>query len=522
MPDSATRIARTISLQAMPADMYGQHDSTPVSLRALRRSNATELARQLNVSAEIMRAAIRTNRAGLSRTSERLIRRRPELLDELRRVHAQTYRADESPLHIVDVAVDRAVLSERPFSLGVRYQNAGRVPVALASVRVAWAGDPFVLEQEVRGDAHEGTDANEGTIEVRFDEEHTLPIGRAEFEVTLFREDGAMSSFVRSVYVLPSNPLSLSVDPAGARVTGSWSARGDYQPASDTFLTECEITLANGDPGAVGMNRRVSWEFWDGPVGGGTRIESGSFDWPSSVSVPAFGVWKGGVSFSSPRGSGIFNTYDRKEDMSLSISMTANDGRVVRGEITARVMLAYGVNIIKVGAFGAQEHVDLYDAVDRMRQIYERRDITLRGVNRFIISDAQAGSYTVLNSEDEIRDMWEDWSCANDSIDVYVAQDFQWSTFNGLAGHIPGPSSKGGREDGVAVEKTGFTDASGTMRLNVTTLAQLIGHEVGHYLGLEHLEDTNNLMRSNTGNRGPDLNYNQYRLMFPHGYVYYE
>jgi hypothetical protein len=305
-------------------------------------------------------------------------------------------------------------------------------------------------------------------------------------------------------------------------VTGTWSARGDYQPATDTFLTECEVTLANGDPAAVGMNRRVSWEFWDGPVGGGTRIESGTFDWPSSVSVPAFGVWKGSVSFSSPRGSGIFNTYDRKEDMSLSISMTANDWRVVRGESTARVMLSYGVNIIKVGAFGAQEHVDLYNAVDRMRQIYERRDMTLRAVNRFIISDAQAGSYTILNSEGEIRDMWEDWSCPNDSIDVYVAQDFQWSTFNGLAGHIPGPSSKGGREDGVAVEKTGFTDASGTMRLNVTTLAQLIGHEVGHYLGLEHLEDTNNLMRSNTGNRGPDLNYDQYRLMFPHGYVYYD
>jgi predicted Zn-dependent protease len=60
------------------------------------------------------------------------------------------------------------------------------------------------------------------------------------------------------------------------------------------------------------------------------------------------------------------------------------------------------------------------------------------------------------------------------------------------------------------------------MRLPVTTLAQLIGHEVGHYLGLEHLEDTNNLMRSNTGDRGPDLNYDQYRSMYPHGFVFYE
>ena len=111
-------------------------------------------------------------------------------------------------------------------------------------------------------------------------------------------------------------------------------------------------------------------------------------------------------------------------------------------------------------------------AVDQMRQIYERRDITLRSVERFIINNALAGSYTVLNSEDEIRDMWEDWSVPNGSIDVYVAQDFSWDSFNGLAGDIPGPSSKGGRRDGVAVEKTGFTDASGTLRLDVTTLAQ--------------------------------------------------
>ena len=208
--------------------------------------------------------------------------------------------------------------------------------------------------------------------------------------------------------------------------------------------------------------------------------------------------------------------------MAIAITMRAADGRVIRGEITARVMLAFGVNIIKVGDFGAQEHIDLYDAVDRMRLIYERRDITLRGVDRRLISTAQAGAYPIINSEDEFHDLLEDWSCRNDFIDVYMVQDFQWGTFNGHTGDTPGPASKGGREDGVAVEKTGFTDASGTRRLSVTTLAQLIGHEVGHYLGLPHLEDPNNLMRSNTGVRGPDLSYDQYRLMFPHGFMFYE
>ena len=133
-----------------------------------------------------------------------------------------------------------------------------------------------------------------------------------------------------------------------------------------------------------------------------------------------------------------------------------------------------------------------------------------------------AGSYTVINSEDEVRDMWEDWSVPNSSIDVYVSQSFSWSSYNGYAGDIPGPASKGGRRDGVAVSKTGFTDSAGNARLTVETLAQLIGHEVGHYLGLEHQETTSNLMRSNTGDRGPELDYDQYRKMFPHGFMHYE
>jgi len=516
MADAFTRIARSFSVPTRPADAYGDFDSEHAALVVLRDSDPDELARRLDVSTDIAALAIRADREDWAGASAAVIRAQPELLGDFRRVHANAVHTDEFPLHITDVTPGGPVMSDADFTLVVRFQNAGDAPLAIASVQVSWAGDPFVVEQETR------TDERDGAIEISFGGDHHLPVGPVEFLVTLLRADGAQSTFRRGAYVLPSNPLALSLGPAGARVTGSWSVRGDYQPGTDTFLTECEITLANGDPRSVTMNRRVTWQFWDGGVGSGTLIESGAFDWSGPISVPASGVWRGGIWFSSPRNSGIFGTYDRKEDMALSVSMTAADGRVVRGEITARVMLAFGVNIIKVGAFGAQEHVDLYDAVDQMRLIYERRDLTLRGVDRRIITDAQAGSYTIVNDEDEFRDLLEDWSCRNDFVDVYVVQDFQWSTYNGYAGDIPGPASKGGRKDGVAVEKTGFTDASGTMRLSVATLSQLIGHEVGHYLGLPHLENTNNLMRSNTGNRGPDLDYDQYRLMFPHGYVFYE
>jgi predicted Zn-dependent protease with MMP-like domain len=516
MPDDFTSVVRTLSLSTMPAEKYGAFDSDVLVLQRLHDVNADDVVRRLGVETEAVRLALEIDGRPWSQSCAAVLRERPELLTDFRRIYAATLRADESTLNITDVRADGAVLSDTALTLLVSYTNAADSAVDLVSVDVRWAGEPFVVQQEV------GRQEAEGTLEVNFDEERTLPVGPAEFLVTLFRADGAQATFRRTVYVLPANPLSLGLGPAGARVTGSWSVRGDYLPASDTFLTECEITIANGDAGAVSMNRRVSWEFWDGGVGTGTLVESGAFDWAGAISVPTHGVWRGSIWFSSPRGSGIFGRYDRKEDMALQVTMSATDGRVISGGITARVLLAYGVNIIKVGDFGSQEHVDLYDAVDRMRQIYEARDITLRGVDRWIISSASAGSYTTINDENEFRDLLQDWSVPNDFVDVYVVQSFAWDSYNGYAGNIPGPASKGGREDGVAVDKSGFTDASGTARLPVTTLAQLIGHEVGHYLGLAHLEDTNNLMRSNTGDRGPDLNYDQYRLMFPHGYMVYE
>jgi hypothetical protein len=423
--------------------------------------------------------------------------------------------ADDRGIYIDDItAEDDYVFSNQPFRLKVQFINCGEETVALASVTVLWAGQPFTVEKVVTTD-----EANKGMAVLEFDERRTLPVGHVQVLVALYRNDGAQASFQKSFWVLPSNPLTLSLSPAGATVTGTWSARGEYVGANDRFVTQVTVTIANGDSSAVTLNRIGEWGFWDGPVGTGTRIESGTLDWGGPVTVPAFGIWTGNVAFSSPNGSGIYNVYHRKEDMAVQIVMTAADGRRPAGEITCRVMLAFGVNIIKVGDFGSQEHVDLYNAIDQMRQIYEQRDITLRGVGRYILNNALAGGFTVLDSENAFRDMLERWSVPNDWVDVFVVQQFNWGGYNGYAGNIPGPTSKTGREDGIAGQKTGFTDASGTARLNTNVLSQLLGHEIGHYLGLPHVSTANNLMLANTGVRGPNLDYDQYRQMFVHGFM---
>ncbi len=499
-------------LHPRPADAFGAYDSQPFAFVDLNRASRDELIERLGVTPELADELVALRSRGPIADLDSVRSAIPSM--PLERVERRALLAYDGRLHVLNVtAVDRFLFSQTPFALRVRFANNSDSPAAVVSTVVVWAGEPFVVEQELTPKESSG-----GVVDVWFDEERALPVGPAEFNVALYRIDGAQASFRKTFYVLPSNPLSLSLSPAGATVTGTWSARGAYHGDSDSFLTECTITLANGDPAPVPMSTKVTWRFWDGGVGG-TLVESGAFNWPSAVTVPPTGLWQGGVWFSSPNGSGIYNRYHGKEDMTIEIEMAAADGRRVRGTITCRVMLAYGVNIIKVGDFDVQEGVDLYDAVDVTRQIYERRDITFRGVLRWIIHDAQAAGYRIINSESEVHDLFRDWSVPNDFVDVFVCQDFATGGFDGLSGGVPGPASKGGSNDGVALDKTGFMDGSGVKRLNIPYLGMLIGHEVGHYLGMPHINESGNLMLSNSTATDTDLNYDQYRLMLPHGFL---
>jgi predicted Zn-dependent protease len=48
----------------------------------------------------------------------------------------------------------------------------------------------------------------------------------------------------------------------------------------------------------------------------------------------------------------------------------------------------------------------------------------------------------------------------------------------------------------------------------------LIGHEVGHYLGLSHVSDAGNLMLASSSATDTNLNYDpQYRTIIRHGWV---
>ncbi len=499
-----------------PINRFSSLDNQPMAVLRLATATATAIEKVLGVSSRVAKEIVATRRrrtlGGLAdlqalgranRGARERIRRRSLLEDD---VHAV--------LTEVAPAAGR-VMSHKPFALRLHFVSVPAAPPVLARVAVEWAGRPFVIEQRV-------TPANvrKGYVDVQFNRRRTLPPGPAIFRTMLATRQGGQAEFRVTCMVLPSNPFSLTLSPSGSFVTGTFSARGVRN--GNAFDTGIAVTLSNGNNSAASVSPAFTWKFWDGGVGG-SLVEQGTGSFGGQISVPAFGTWGGTIGFHSPNGSGVFNKFNSREDMTIEIIMTKLPSTAVSGTITARTMFRFGVNITKVAFedFIGQEIGDLIDATSVTRVIYERRDVTFSNDRRGI-HQSQAGGFEDITSESEARDLWDQWSGpnSNNNIDAFVVDQLLIDgKYDGLDGDIPGPTSHAGRSSGTVQNKSGFVDGSGNRRLHVEYLGMLIGHELGHYLGLPHTNAAGNLMLPSSGTNDTALTYDQYRTVIQHGWV---
>lgn len=513
MPDSTVRAEL---LEPRPLNRFGPIDSAPTMVRRAEDAHDDWLRETLGIgpaAAPAVLAAARRPAAPMHALGAV-----PELTPDLRERTLRTliHPGDERLVVTDVVPVDQRIMSGEPFALRVRFAAAPLNPPRLVRVAVEWAGDTFANELLL-----EGEDAARGYVDVPFGEDQTLPVGAASFEVTLYNALGARARFRTTCAVLPSNPFSLDLGPDGAFVTGTWSARGVRH--GDAYDTGIAVTLSNGDAGAVRLPAGFHWKFWDGGVGG-TLVEEGDGAFPGgTIEVPGHNTWRGTIGFHSPRNSGIFNHYEARNDMTIEIIMSGPFGPA-GGAITCRTMFRYGVNITRVSTedFTNQEYTDLGTAVNRMRTIYERRNMTFdvqwRGIAR-----ASVGGYQIIDSFAEFHQLLADWSGpdTDQNIDAFIVQSIAiaGTGVDGIDGSIPGPTSHAGPDSGVTASKCGYVDASGVRRLHSEYLGMLIGHELGHYLGLVHVGDAGNLMLPSSGTDDIALTYGQYDTMIHHGWV---
>jgi hypothetical protein len=500
---STGRPGRRGATAVRPAQLFGEYDDERFALLALDDVDAPTLVRALGVDRLAAAVAVRAARRGSFSGLAGLLRARPTLLSQLQHIRQRTYLRGETPLHVVDVRPAEPVRDGVPFTLLVGYQNVGESPVVLVSVLVAWRAEAFVVEQAV--------DTPDDVVAIRFDEQRTLPLGPADFTVSVFRSDGTTAMFHRGVFVLPAAGPAVAVGPPGSAVT-----RSAYRPDVDDFLAEVPVTIANGMDDPLQLDRTPRWELRDGD----TTVDAGALTWPTPIAIPGLGVWRASVEIRSPRGSPAFAAYEQGRDLAVLLTVVPGGGDAVTAATVSRTMPTFGVHLIKVGTFEAGESADLTAALAEVARHFERHSFGVTPVECRQIADADAGALVALRDDTAFGDLLQGWTCPNLLIDLFVVQLFDWNGVNALTGHIPGPEVKGGREDGAATTKRGYGPV-GAAHLVVDELGNIIAHELGHYLGLKHNKtDKTNLMYEFAVGRGTNLDDGQRKKIAKHGFVH--
>ncbi len=155
------------------------------------------------------------------------------------------------------------------------------------------------------------------------------------------------------------------------------------------------------------------------------------------------------------------------------------------------------LNLIRVGTdqsgwFSNPDELEIDAAVQFTRDTYATVNVGIGRVERYFVTTADANGRENIDSNDEAEELTHEWSVPNDGLDVFFVLTYNGTTI-GLSA-VDGPcdkSDKGMNGSVVAIEGTG----------NDTGF--VLAHEVGHYLGLAHIDgDSTNLMFPSIPNHG--------------------
>jgi Metallo-peptidase family M12B Reprolysin-like len=142
------------------------------------------------------------------------------------------------------------------------------------------------------------------------------------------------------------------------------------------------------------------------------------------------------------------------------------------------------LNIICVGFedFTATDMANINNAVQVTRSIYSVVRLNVRDVSYWQISLSDAGAHATVDSSSEAEDLTWAWTVANDSLDVFVVR-----VMNGADGWsaVKGSCDKNTK---------GFTGSVVSLNGSSSNIANTLAHEVGHYLGLDHVPDSGNFI----------------------------
>ena len=143
------------------------------------------------------------------------------------------------------------------------------------------------------------------------------------------------------------------------------------------------------------------------------------------------------------------------------------------------------------GAVSRDDVTKIQYAIQVARDLYAQVNLGIRRLNWQRIPFADANGYVNLADGGEAEDLTDDWNGVGGGLDVFWVQSIGdaggWSNTEGPCDK----DSKDGRT-GAVLEVSGGRRFTGI----------LLGHEVGHYLGLSHATTKTNMMGADANDDG--------------------
>jgi hypothetical protein len=172
-------------------------------------------------------------------------------------------------------------------------------------------------------------------------------------------------------------------------------------------------------------------------------------------------------------------------DLSLNSHLALIKGKSINLSL---ILVAHELDFS--GQWTLAEAQSMQEAIDRTRELYAQVKLGIRKLYWQFIPVADAGGYALVDAG-EATDLTNDWSGANDGIDIFfvttVTDASGWSNTDG-----PCDKDEDKERTGVVMELSGGTNIDGIV----------LGHEAGHYLHLQHAGDITNIMGDDSDGDG--------------------
>jgi hypothetical protein len=394
---------------------------------------------------------------------------RPE---QLRRLEQATFgRVGVRPL-ITEVSCDKNNLYvNEPFSLRIRFSK-GVLAAEVVTLLVRFpsgttrTGNFRITEKDRRL-------ASVVVAGLRSSES-----GEIRVLATLRDATGGVHQTSAEFGVFTRNPVQMFITPTFATQSGNAGAP-QYNWDEDRWYCRADVRWVNGESVAVNLGRNVNVRMTDG----GNEVDTFSFNLSGDIVVPAMSTVYGSIYTYHGSNTDEYDIFMDRGDLTYRYRMSGGGFTPTRNQIW-RGMRVIGYNIIRVGDFTNTERSEYRRAAAEIASgILQSRDMTVYGVELYRIEgttamDADKARFRFIDSQSEINDLRDEYTVDNWYLDAFFVEG-RW---DGAFGSSPvgGPVDKEGNSSGLVIARDGDT----------VNLGQTFAHEGGHYLGLEHADES--------------------------------